>query len=48
LTEVDLNWDQILEYRIRALNSAIVRELANSIKSPSYKISVAEDIFIGI
>ncbi|MBG6060471.1 DNA sulfur modification protein DndB [Flavobacterium sp. CG_9.1] len=46
--EVDLNWDsKILEYRIRALNSAIVRELANSIKSPLYnKISVAEDKFL--
>lgn len=46
--EVDLNWDsKILEYRMRALNSAIVRELANSIKSPLYnKISVAEDKFL--
>jgi DNA sulfur modification protein DndB len=46
--EVDLNWDsKILEHRMRALNSAIVRELANSIKSPLYnKISVAEDKFL--
>jgi DNA sulfur modification protein DndB len=43
--EVDLNWDsKILEYRMGALNSAIVRELANSNKSPLYnKITVAED-----